>query len=88
MPSFGRLSLWKAVNFNNIRDEITRRFNNIQGDSDTMIYVVGSLTGGTGSGICLDLAYLLQDTLPQCRSNLQALLLFSPGINLDTPCFT
>ena len=75
MPSFGRLALWKAVNFNNIRDEITRRFNNIQGDSDTMIYVVGSLTGGTGSGICLDLAYLLQDTLPQCRSNLQALLL-------------
>ena len=75
MPSFGRLSLWKAVNFNNIRDEITRRFNNIQGDSDTMIYVVGSVTGGTGSGICLDLAYLLQDTLPQCRSNLQALLL-------------
>lgn len=75
MPSFGRLSLWKAVNFNNIRDEIISKFNKIQGDSNTVIYVVGSLTGGTGGGICLDLAYLIQDTFPQCRSNLQALLL-------------
>ena len=71
---FGRLSLW-AVNFNKIKEEILRRFNKINGDHNTVIYVVGSLTGGTGSGICLDLAYLIQETIPQCRSNMQALLL-------------
>jgi len=75
MPSFGRLSLWKASNFNNLRTEILNKFNDINGDANTLIYVVGSLTGGTGSGICVDLAYLLQETLPQCRSNMQALLL-------------
>lgn len=75
MPAFGRLSLWRAVNFNKIKEEILRRFNKINGDHNTVIYVVGSLTGGTGSGICLDLAYLIQETIPQCRSNMQALLL-------------
>jgi len=75
MPSFGRLSIWKASNFNNLKTEILNKFNSINGDAETFIYVVGSVTGGTGSGICLDLAYLLQDILPQCKSNMQALLL-------------
>jgi len=75
MPSFGRLSLWKTSNFNNLRTEILNKFSAINGDNTTFIYVVGSITGGTGSGICVDLAYLLQEILPQCRPNMQALLL-------------
>ena len=74
MPSFGRLSLWKTSNFNNLRTEILNKFAAINGDGETFIYVVGSVTGGTGSGICVDLAYLIKEILPQCQ-NLQAFLL-------------
>lgn len=75
MPAFGRLSMWKKYNFDNLKSTILNKFSAINGDSSTLIYVVGTLTGGTGSGLSVDIAYLLQEILPQCANNIQALFL-------------
>ena len=75
MPSFGRLSLWKTNNYLAIRERIEAKFHSINGNKDTNILVVGSLTGGTGSGLCVDIAYLVQDVLPNNVKNLNALFL-------------
>ena len=75
MPSFGRLSLWKTNNYQNIRSTIERKFHEIGGDKDTTILVVGTLTGGTGSGLAVDIAYLIQDILPNNVKNIHSLFL-------------
>ena len=75
MPAFGRLAMWKKYNFDNLKSTILNKFSAINGDSNTLIYVVGTLTGGTGSGLSVDIAYLLQEILPQCANNIQALFL-------------
>ena len=75
MPSFGRLSLWKTRNYQNIRSTIERKFHEIKGDKDTIILVVGTLTGGTGSGLAVDMGYLIQDILPNNVKNLNSLFL-------------
>lgn len=75
MPSFGRLSLWKTKNYLSIRERIEAKFHSIKGNKESDILVVGSLTGGTGSGLCVDIAYLIQDVLPNNVKNLNALFL-------------
>ena len=84
MPSFGRLSLWKSTNFKLLSSKILDKFHDIDGDEDTLIYVVGSLTGGTGSGLCVDIAYLLQNLLPENKANMQALFLLPNRASTDT----
>lgn len=59
-PVYGRLGLW--ANENNVRAKIKQLYNDIQGNPNTNIYIVGSLVGGTGSGICLDTAYMVRET--------------------------
>ena len=58
-PVYGRLALW--ANENNVREKISKLYNDIQGNASTNIYIVGSLVGGTGSGICLDTAYMVRE---------------------------
>ena len=54
-PTYGRLGLWVYY------DKIDSYLNAFAAKSgNKRIVVVGSLTGGTGSGICVDLAYLIR----------------------------
>ena len=62
-PAFGRVSLWEQEI--NVRNTITQLYAKIGGDASTNIYIVGSLTGGTGTGIFLDVAYMVR----QCTNN-------------------
>lgn len=54
-PTYGRLGLW--VYYNDIKN-LLQNFSLKQGQKNVL--VVGSLTGGTGSGICIDLAYIIR----------------------------
>ena len=67
-PTYGRLALWAYLN--NIK---TRIQNFAQMEGDKRVLVVGSLTGGTGSGICVDLAYLIREIIP--KVDLQAVFM-------------
>lgn len=72
----GRLSLWgtndEQDNFLNVVRSINTAKEKIlshnveqnKGDNRPIALVVGSLTGGTGSGIFIDLAYLLRHLIP------------------------
>lgn len=62
-PAYGRVSLWEQET--NVRNTITQLYAKIGGNASTNIYVVGSLTGGTGTGIFLDIAYMVR----QCTNN-------------------
>ncbi len=57
-PVYGRLALWASEEL--VRQTIVNMYNRIGGDANTNIYLVGSLTGGTGTGIFLDLAYIIR----------------------------
>ena len=61
MPCYGRLSLWGQANFIRAQEAFQDSYRKIGGDQTTQIIVTGSLTGGTGSGLCVDIAYLLQN---------------------------
>lgn len=56
--SYGRLALW--INYTNVRSAILQNWQQIQGDAYTYVFIVGTLTGGTGSGTCVDMAYLVR----------------------------
>ncbi len=67
MPAFGRVALWSYPNFNTVKEAINSAFNKInnhtQADSDNTrpaVFITGSLTGGTGSGIFIDIAYMIK----------------------------
>ncbi len=62
-PAYGRVALWEQET--NVRNTITELYAKIGGDSSTNIYIVGSLTGGTGTGIFIDIAYMVR----QCTKN-------------------
>jgi len=57
--SYGRLALW--LNYPAVRSAILQNWQQIHGDNNTYIFIVGTLTGGTGSGACVDMAYLVRD---------------------------
>ncbi len=57
--AYGRLALW--INYTTVRNTILQNWQQIQGDQFTYVFIVGTLTGGTGSGTCVDMAYLLRD---------------------------
>jgi|GEM_PF-6421635 len=69
MPTYGRLSLWGASNFNNFRNELTQKYQLIGGNPQTQILIVGSLTGGTGSGLCVDIPYLVKNITGNANVN-------------------
>lgn len=71
MPAFGRAALWSYPNFDEVKDGIRSAFNRInshnQRESDNSkpaVFITGSLTGGTGSGVFLDLAFMVKNQIP------------------------
>tara|TARA_B110000971_G_scaffold140912_1_gene144049 strand:+ start:4276 stop:6726 length:2451 start_codon:yes stop_codon:yes gene_type:complete len=77
MPSFGRLSLWGMSNYSKFKTVVQDKYQRLGGNDDTRILIVGSLTGGTGSGLCVDVPYLVRDITK--NSNINALLLLPHG---------
>jgi hypothetical protein len=61
MASYGRLSLWDSINFARASQAIRTAYQNIHGNANTEILIVGTLTGGTGSGLCVDMPYLVKE---------------------------
>lgn len=58
-PAYGRVALWSEEH--NVRNMIAKLYNDIGGSPSTNIYIVGSLTGGTGTGTFIDIAYIARD---------------------------
>lgn len=58
MSSYGRLALWG--NFDRVRAFIQQNYQAINGNKQTRIFIVGTLTGGTGSGLCVDIPYMVR----------------------------
>lgn len=69
MPSYGRLSLWGASNYEKFRQEVKQKYERIGGNEQTQILIVGSLTGGTGSGLCIDIPYLVKNITSNTNVN-------------------
>jgi hypothetical protein len=82
MPSYGRLSFWGNQNYQKLADVIRRRYNSIGGDSQTQILIVGSVTGGTGSGLVVDIPYLVKNITG--NANVEAIILIPDKISLTT----
>lgn len=77
-PAYGRVALWSEEH--NVRNMIAKLYNKIGGNASTNIYIVGSLTGGTGTGIFLDIAYIVrQITL---NSNIFGMFMLPDGRNV------
>ena len=73
MSSYGRLALWGVSNYTTTQEKIRAAYNRINGNLDTKIFIVGSLTGGTGSGLCVDIAYLVREITS--NENIEAIFL-------------
>jgi len=82
MPSYGRLSFWGNQNYQNLANIIRNKYNSIGGDSQTQILIVGSVTGGTGSGLVIDIPYLVKNITN--NPNVEAILLLPDKISLTT----
>ena len=61
LSSYGRLSTWNDTNLNIVKSKISNLYSKIGGGAETNIFIVGTLTGGTGSGLCVDIAYLVRE---------------------------
>lgn len=68
MPAFGRVSLWSSPNFDAVKDQIRSSMGRINSHTqkesdktDPAVFIVGSLTGGTGSGVFIDIAYMVKE---------------------------
>jgi hypothetical protein len=56
-PSYGRLSIRDTNHYASLKQTISSAHQRL-GRRDTKIIIAGTLTGGTGSGLCVDIAYL------------------------------
>ncbi|MGB3182102.1 MAG: tubulin-like doman-containing protein [Cyclobacteriaceae bacterium] len=70
LPAFGRVALWGRDNFEKVSTHIKNAFEKVgshtvegSDDSKPAVFVTGSLTGGTGTGVFIDMAYLIRDIL-------------------------
>lgn len=92
MRSCGRLALWGhhhgGDNFENVLNAIDgayRRVKNItntEDDSRVTVFIVGSLSGGTGSGIFIDLAYIVRHLISGIKNVFGLFLLESRPISI------
>jgi len=87
--SVGRLSLWgrnnEGDNFENFIQALNSAYANVSNfthqnveASKPVVFVTGTLTGGTGSGICIDIGYLIRHLIPDIRE-LFGLFLLPPN---------
>lgn len=72
--SYGRMALW--FHFSEVKNAILSKWQSIHGDNNTYVFIVGTLTGGTCSGSCVDMAYLVRDVT---KSNNVFGLLLAPS---------
>lgn len=70
----GRLALWgknqEGDNFSNVSHAIQQAYQRVVSDSDEQkptVYIVGSTTGGTGSGVFIDIAYLVRELITDIK---------------------
>lgn len=89
IPAVGRLALWgkntEGNNISNVMGAIREMHNRVSGpgasgsDSSRLpaVFITGSVTGGTGSGVFLDIAYLVRLIIPGIK-DLYSLLLLPP----------
>jgi hypothetical protein len=75
----GRLALWgkndEGSNFSNVFSTIHNAYQNvgsytqkdIKDKEPPAIYIIGSLTGGTGSGIFIDMAYIVREIISNTK---------------------
>ncbi len=82
MPSYGRLSFWGNQNYQKLANIIRNKYSEINGDSNTQILIVGSLTGGTGSGLVVDVPYLVKSVTG--NPNIEAVLLLPDRISFNS----
>ncbi|MFN5024312.1 MAG: tubulin-like doman-containing protein, partial [Bacteroidota bacterium] len=83
-PSYGRLSLWDPKHFANFVQSISSAHKRI-GKDDTKIIIVGTLTGGTGSGLCIDIAYLVNQIVNDKKSiNTRGLFLIPDALSFGS----
>lgn len=82
-PVVGRLTIWDSINRNSFVTKLQDALNRIcrRNLEKPLVYVVGSFGGGTGSGVFLDIAYLIRDTLSN-KVELQGLFLI-PNVELS-----
>lgn len=71
-PVYGRAALWGHDNFTQVYDSIRNAHSRVGSieleeaeDSKPAVFITGSLTGGTGSGVFIDLAYMVRDIIDQ-----------------------
>ena len=84
MSSFGRIALWQNAQI--VLDTINSVYQQVHGDKDTQIFIVGSFTGGTGSGIFIDLAYLIRKVIvPNDFANLNGMFILPGKAKVGTP---
>ena len=81
--SYGRLSLW--ANFDSVKTKLLE-LNQIAGGFDA-VYITGSLTGGTGSGILIDLAYLIRQFINPGKLFSLLMIPKDTDLNLNTSNF-
>jgi len=82
-PVLGRMTLWDKPNrthFSTALNNAIAKFTTQQ-ISTPLVYVVGSLGGGTGSGTFLDVAYIVRDALAN-QVEMQGLFLI-PNVGLS-----
>lgn len=77
-PIYGRVALW--ANETAVRKQIQKLYQQISGNGNTNIYIVGSLTGGTGTGIFIDLAYMVRQIT--ANDNLYGMFLLPDRTNV------
>lgn len=82
-PVVGRLTIWDSVNRNSFVTKLQDALKRVclHTLEKPLVYVVGSFGGGTGSGVFLDIAYLIRDTLSN-NVELQGLFLI-PNLGLS-----
>lgn len=82
-PVVGRLTIWDSVNRNSFVTKLQDALKRVclHTLEKPLVYVVGSFGGGTGSGVFLDIAYLIRDTLSN-KVELQGLFLI-PNVGLS-----
>ncbi len=81
-PAFGRVALWVNGNFDQFVTRLEQKSLEVTQDGGgaggIQVLVVGALTGGTGTGLCLDIAYLIRSAIRFENLQVNALFLL-PG---------
>ena len=73
IPSYGRSILWGNTNFEEVSKSIKLAYSKVvditQSSENTTptVFIAGSLTGGTGSGMFIDIAYIVRNIIDNIK---------------------